>query len=474
MNEKKDALYLECYSGISGDMLTAALLDLGADEAVLRKALASLPLDGYHIHISRVKKAGLDACDFDVVLDAAHENHDHDMAYLYGGVGEHCHTHHEHHHEEACEHHHHGDEHEHCHDHSEEHCHTHKHEHDHEGHEHHHEHRGLAEVLDILNKADLTDRARATAVRIFTILGEAESKAHGATLETVHFHEVGAVDSIVDITAAAVCLDNLGVEDVIIPVLYEGTGSIRCAHGILPIPVPAVVNIAAAEHLNLHITGAKGEYVTPTGAAIAAAVRTSDQLPAEFTVSKIGLGAGKREQELPGLVRAMLIRPAGSEYAAQDVICKLESNIDDTTGEALGYVMERLLAAGARDVQYSPVYMKKNRPAYLLTVLCLEEDIPALEEIIFAETTTIGIRRVRMERSILKRRLCTVQTSLGEVQVKECEVPCCCSEEELTGSTEKRCYPEYESVKEICRRTGRSYQDVSRQILHELCGNKED
>ena len=484
MNKKKDALYLECYSGISGDMVTAALLDLGADEAALRKALASLPLTGFSINISWVKKAGLDACDFDVVLDAEHENHDHDMAYLYGGVGESCHSHEHHHHDEEdhehAHHHHDGEEHPHdhdhgCHEHEAEHCHDHEHTHDHEGHEHHHhhEHRGLAEVLDILNKADLTDRARATAVRIFTILGQAEAKAHGATLETVHFHEVGAVDSIVDITAAAVCLDNLGIEDVIIPVLYEGTGSVRCAHGVLPIPVPAVANIAAAEHLNLHITGAKGEYVTPTGAAIAAAVRTSDQLPAEFTVSKIGLGAGKREQELPGLVRAMLIRPAGSEYAAQDVIFKLETNIDDTTGEALGYVMERLLAAGARDVQYAPVYMKKNRPAYLLTVICLEEDIPALEEIIFAETTTIGIRRVQMERSILKRRLCTVQTTLGEVQVKECEVPCCCSEE-LTGTTEKRCYPEYESVRSICKETGRSYQDVTRQILRELAENKED
>ena len=328
-------------------------------------------------------------------------------------------------------------------------------------------------MLDILNKADLTDRARATAVRIFTILGQAEAKAHGATLETVHFHEVGAVDSIVDITAAAVCLDNLGIEDVIVPVLYEGTGSIHCAHGVLPIPVPAVVNIAAAEHLNLHITGAKGEYVTPTGAAIAAAVRTSDQLPAEFTVSKIGLGAGKREQELPGLVRAMLIRPAGSAYAAQDVIYKLESNIDDTTGEALGYVMERLLAAGARDVQYSPVYMKKNRPAYLLTVLCLEEDIPALEEIIFAETTTIGIRRVRMERSILKRHIYTIPTSLGDVEVKMCLVPHC-NGNEVFEDVEERCYPEYESIKAICKRTGRSYQDVTRQVLRELAENKED
>lgn len=470
MNEKKDSLYLECYSGISGDMVTAALLDLGADEVVLRKALASLPLDGFSININRVKKAGLDACDFDVVLDAEHENHDHDTAYLYGGVEECGHTHdvHEHNHDEH-DHHHDEDGHEPrhghcCHDHAAEHCHD---------HEHDHAHRGLAEVLDILNKADLTDRARATAVRIFTILGQAEAKAHGATLETVHFHEVGAVDSIVDITAAAVCLDNLGIEDVIVPVLYEGTGSIRCAHGVLPIPVPAVVNIAAAEHLNLHITGAKGEYVTPTGAAIAAAVRTSDQLPAKFTVSKIGLGAGKREQELPGLVRAMLIRPAGSEYAAQDVIYKLESNIDDTTGEALGYVMERLLAAGARDVQYSPVYMKKNRPAYLLTVLCLEEDIPALEEIIFAETTTIGIRRVRMERSILKRHIYTIPTSLGDVEVKMCLVPHC-NGNEVFEDVEERCYPEYESIKAICKRTGRSYQDVTRQVLRELAENKED
>ena len=458
MNEKKDALYLECYSGISGDMVTAALLDLGADEAVLRKALASLPLDGFGIDIRRVKKAGLDACDFDVVLDAAHENHDHDMAYLYGGAGEcHAHDHHHNHDEDAHEHHHDEDGHEHahhhhdgegehehgCHDHEAEHCHDHEHH-------HHHEHRGLAEVLDILNKADLTDRARATAVRIFTILGQAEAKAHGATLETVHFHEVGAVDSIVDITAAAVCLDNLGIEDVIIPVLYEGTGSVRCAHGVLPIPVPAVVNIAAAEHLNLHITGAKGEYVTPTGAAIVAAVRTSDQLPAEFTVSKIGLGAGKREQELPGLVRAMLIRPAGSEYAAQDVIYKLESNIDDTTGEALGYVMERLLAAGARDVQYSPVYMKKNRPAYLLTVLCLEEDIPALEEIIFAETTTIGIREFpSVMRSILHRNQKQVETPFGIAEVKEVALP-----------GERRFYPEYESVKAIAEKKHLPFAEV--------------
>ena len=454
----KKTLYLECCSGISGDMVAAALLDLGADEAVLRRALASLPVSGFEVKISRVKKSGLDACDFDVVLDAAHENHDHDMAYLYGHTAAHCHEH----------------EHEHCHAHEHEHHHDHEHavgggipdaphdhHHDHE-HHHHHEHRGLAEILDILNHADLTDRARATAVRIFTILGEAEAKAHGATLDTVHFHEVGAVDSIVDITAAAVCLDNLGVDEVIIPVLYEGVGTIRCAHGILPVPVPAVANIAAAEHLNLHITGAKGEYVTPTGAAIAAAIRTGETLPPEFTVQKIGLGAGKREQELPGFVRAMLIEPTGCSQTAQDTICKLETNLDDCTGEALGYVMERLMAAGARDVYYAPIYMKKNRPAYLLAVLCLPEDAAAMEQIIFSETTTIGIRRVKMERCVLKRRLRTVQTSLGSVQVKECEVPA------KGDAVYIRCYPEYESVRQLCREQGCNYQDAYRTILKEL------
>ena len=458
----KKTLYLECCSGISGDMVAAALLDLGADEAVLRRALASLPVSGFEVKISRVKKSGLDACDFDVVLDAAHENHDHDMAYLYGHTAAHCHEH----------------EHEHCHAHEHEHHHDHEHafgggipdaphehHHDHEhDHHHHHEHRGLAEILDILNHADLTDRARATAVRIFTILGEAEAKAHGATLDTVHFHEVGAVDSIVDITAAAVCLDNLGVDEVIIPVLYEGVGTIRCAHGILPVPVPAVANIAAAEHLNLHITGAQGEYVTPTGAAIAAAIRTGETLPPEFTVQKIGLGAGKREQELPGFVRAMLIEPTGCSQTAQDTICKLETNLDDCTGEALGYVMERLMAAGARDVYYAPIYMKKNRPAYLLSVLCLQEGVPAMEQIIFAETTTIGIRRIKMERCVLNRRLCTMQTSLGSVQVKECALPA-----DGNGAAVKtRRYPEYESVKELCKNKGCTFQDAYRKILTEI------
>lgn len=416
-------LYLECYSGISGDMVTAALLDLGADEKVLKEALDSLPIDGFETRISRVTKAGLDACDFAVLLDERHENHDHDMEYLHGHF----------------------------------HGHGHIHTHDH-GHEHTHEHRGLPEILGILEKAQMTEGARSTAVRIFEILAEAEAQAHGTTADQVHFHEVGAVDSIVDITAAAVCLDNLQIHKVIIPVLYEGTGTVRCQHGVIPVPVPAVAAIAAKYELFLHMTESRGEFVTPTGAAIAAAVRTSSQMPDRYVIEKTGIGAGKRKYERPSLLRAMIIREAG-QGAAGDFIYKLETNIDDCTGEALGYVMERLMETGARDVHYIPVFMKKNRPAYELTVICKEEDIEKLEEIIFRETTTIGIRRQKMERSVLKRKVQTITTSLGEAKVKLCYM-----------ENSVRAYPEYESVRELCRKHRLSFQEVYQRIAEEWYG----
>ncbi|WP_276692081.1 nickel pincer cofactor biosynthesis protein LarC [Acidaminococcus massiliensis] len=456
-------LYLECKSGISGDMTVGALLDLGADQQVLRKALASLPLTGYTVEISRVKKAGLDCCDFLVKLDAEHENHDHDMDYLYGFAKNQA---------EIPE----GEGRQHGH-------HVHHHDHGHlenggEPHHHHHAHRGLKEVLDILAQGDLTEGAHALAVKIFTILGEAEAKAHGTTLEEVHFHEVGAVDSIVDIAAVAVCLDNLGIREVVIPVLNEGNGSVRCAHGILPIPVPAVANIAAAHHLPLHIMPFAGEYVTPTGAAIAAALRTRSQLPDTFTVAKVGLGAGKREQAMPSLLRSMLLEVPEEPVPApweEDTIWKLETDLDDCTGEALGHVLEHLLAAGARDVQYAPVYMKKNRPGWLVTVLCKEPERQALEALLFAETTTIGIRRSRMARSILKRKEQVAETSLGPVAVKAVQVPALDSEGKMTGETETRLYPEYAGIAALCRSTGRSYQAIWQQVLGELAaaGKKE-
>ena len=277
-------LYLECYSGISGDMTVAALLDLGADKEVLDRVLESLSVSGFQIKISRVVKSGIDACDFDVMLDKNHENHDHDMEYLHGG-------HHDHTAGNLS-------------GHTPEHVHTHDSE---SAHGHHHEHRGLKEITHIIEHSIMTDNAKKIALRIFEILAKAESKAHNVPVDQVHFHEVGAVDSIVDIVSVAVCLDNLDITDVIVPVLYEGRGTIRCQHGILPIPVPAVANVVSENHLCLKMTEVEGELVTPTGAAIVAAIKTKDKLPEKFEIQKVGIGAGKRQYECPGILRAMII-----------------------------------------------------------------------------------------------------------------------------------------------------------------------
>lgn len=232
-----NTLYLECYSGISGDMTVGALLDLGADRKVLEEQLGSLPIDGFRIEIGRVQKSGLDACDFRVLLDQEHENHDHDNAYLYGHRHEDSHAH-------SCE----GHMHEgHMHHGHGEHPHAH-------GCAHTHEHRGLPEITSIIQNSGITERAKIIATNIFTVLAEAEAKAHGKAIEEVHFHEVGAVDSIVDIAAVSICLDNLNITEVIVPELYEGRGTVRCQHGIIPVPVPAVVNIVGRHGIALHMT----------------------------------------------------------------------------------------------------------------------------------------------------------------------------------------------------------------------------
>lgn len=409
-------LYLDCQSGISGDMLVGALLDLGASEKILKDTLKSLPLEGFEIEISRVEKGGLSACDFLVKLDAAHENYDHDMKFLQG-KGE-------------------------------------KEQHE------PHMHRGFSEVVSIIQSGKLTKRAKELAVKIFKILGEAEAKAHGTTLEEVHFHEVGAVDSIVDIVAFAVCFDNLGIKKVAVPVLCEGCGTVNSQHGILSIPVPAVANIIEKHQLVIQMTSVEGELITPTGAAIAAAVCTDKELPQKFSIVKSGIGAGKREYERPSLLRAMIIDTLGEPEEVkknenEEVIVKLECNVDDCGGEAFGYCMEQLFAAGARDVFYIPVYMKKNRPAYEVEVICEPQDVEKMEAILFTETTTIGIRRTKMERTILKRNIITMESSFGPVQIKVCEF-----------QDTKWGYPEYESIKKIAMKQGVSYLEVY-QVVHE-------
>ncbi len=533
-------LYVEGLSGISGDMTVAALLDLGADKEVLLNVLKSLPVSGYEIAISRVKKSGIDACDFNVILEK--DNHDHDMAYLHG----HDHHHedeHGHHHDGEHEHHHH--EHEYCHEHDHhdeyEHDHCHDGEHEHHHHEHHHdendaymsehrhedtdehihhshdeahmhthshddehthEHATLPGILHLIGHAQMSDRAKAIATRIFEIVAEAEAKAHGVSLNEVHFHEVGAVDSIVDVVSVAVCLDNLDVTEVIVPRLCEGHGTVRCQHGIMPIPVPAVANIVQAHHLKLQITEVEGELVTPTGAAIVAAIKTSEKMPAQFEIEKTGIGAGKREYSRPSMLRLMLIKDTSKETTGSncnpeslindlhntelrntksqifeenlsnakvescndslhntstqtsDEIQILETNIDDCSGECMGYLMNRLLEAGARDAHYSPVFMKKNRPGYLLRVICDMENVSALEQIIFEETTTIGIRRIEAKRTILPRKKAEIDTPIGKAQVKICTLP----------DGQVRYYPEYESAAALAKEHGISLYEAMQMI----------
>lgn len=409
-------LYLECYSGISGDMTVAALLDLGADREVLKESLKSLPVGGFRTEITRVKKSGLDACDFSVILEQ--NNHDHDMEYLHGSeksyTGHHEYTH---------------------------------------SHEYPHEHRGMKEITEIIQKSEMTVRAKKMAMRVFGILAQAESKAHGVPVEEVHFHEVGAVDSIVDIAAIAICMDNLDISNVIVPVLYEGTGFIRCQHGQIPVPVPAVTHIAETHKLKLKITDIQGELVTPTGAAVVAAFRTSDRLPEDFTMLKTGIGAGKRQYRCPGILRAMLIRET-TDLQIKDIIWKLETDMDDCGGEMMGHVMNLLMANGAREVHYTPIYTKKNRPAYTLTVICKESEREKLENLIFSETTTIGIRRVEMERTILQREIQKKDTPVGTAIVKACTLP--------DGNI--RYYPEYENVAELAERNQLSFRETYDRI----------
>ena len=432
-------LYLDCGSGISGDMFVAAMIDLGADPDALQKALDSIPTDGFFVEIGRVKKSGIDCCDFRVRLDDDCENHDHDMDYLYGSLapaaGSGCSCH-----EEP--------------DREDHHCHCHEEGYDGEAHhccrqekDHHHPHRGLAEILPMIDACDMTETAKALARKIFRIIGEAEAKAHDLPLDEVHFHEVGALDSIVDVVAAAVTFDSLHIKEVIVPKLTEGAGTVRCRHGVMPVPVPATVNIVSAYKIPMELTEAKGEYVTPTGAAIAAAISTSHQLPPSFVIKKAGLGAGKRAYtDRSGILRAFLIQ---EENEGRDKVVKLETDIDDCSGEVLGYVMKKLFKAGAKDVHYAPVFMKKNRPAWELTVICGEDKAEELEQIIFTETTTIGIREYPLGRSVLDREEKEVETVYGKASVKQ-----------VTFGDMTRAYPEYDTVKKLAKKNKVPFMDV--------------
>lgn len=360
-------IYLDCSAGISGDMFTGAMLGLGADPEVLKNSLSSLQLDDFDIEIGKTQKLGVTADTFDVILH--HSEHEH-------------------------------------------------HEHDH-AHGHDHLHRHLADIEEIIDKSPLSDYVKALSKKIFGVVARAEGRVHGLPPEEVHFHEVGAADSIADIIAAAVCLENLGAPRVVCSPLREGTGQVICEHGVFPVPAPATTEILKEGRIPFYTSDVKGEMVTPTGAAIAAAICESCGPMPQMAVEKIGCGAGKKDFPHPNVLRAFLGETVGEERSeTADEIEVLETCIDDSTGEALGACLDALFAKGVADAYYTPVYMKRGRPAYLLTVLCKKELVSTAAKLIFESTGAIGMRVRTSKRIIMKREVRKIATKYGEIPVK--------------------------------------------------------
>jgi uncharacterized protein (TIGR00299 family) protein len=412
-------LYLDLISGIAGDMFIAALLDLGVDARRLERELKKLKLDGYHLHISQQQKSSIAGIKFDVHLAHEHE-HGHHHEHEHG----HDHAHGDHVHESAPG----------VHLHS----HTHEHEHGHEHHMHEHSHdeqRNFAEIKQLISRSKLSAWVKQKSIAVFQRIADAEGKIHGLPPEEVHFHEVGAVDSIVDIVGAAIALELLGKPRVFASPVVEGTGWIQCAHGRFPVPAPATLAILGARGIGITQCEEPHELVTPTGAALLAEFAESFGTMENLVAEKIGFGLGTRENKTrPNVLRAVLgtaskvtgakklstinHQPSAHLDWETDRIAVLETNLDDCTGEILGAFMESALAAGALDAFHTPIQMKKNRPGVLLTVLCAETDSDKFTELMLRETTAFGVRKTIAERRKLRREFTEVSTAHGKVTVK--------------------------------------------------------
>ena len=454
-------LYFDCSSGISGDMTLGALLDLGIDKEKFVAEMSKINVEGYDIVFGRAVKNGIGANKVDVVITVEgydedgqplehHHDHDHDHEHHHDHDHDHEHHHdhdhdHEHHHDHDHDHEHHHDhdhDHEHHHDHDHEHEHHHDHDHDHEHHHHHgHVHRNLNDVFEIIDKSEINENAKDLAKRIFMRVAKAESKVHNEPLDKVHFHEVGAIDSIVDIIGTAICIDMLKPDRIFASVVNDGHGFIMCQHGQIPVPVPATAQIFADSDVVSRQIDIDTELVTPTGAAIIAELAESYGTMPAMSVEKIGYGAGKKDMKIPNVLRVSMGEMAeevNDEEVNDEEVVILETNVDDSTGEIMGYTLDRIFEAGARDAFYSPIFMKKSRPAYKLTVICDEKNRDAIETIIFRETTTIGIRRRIETRTCLERTYGTVDTKYGKLDVKK-----------VYRDGVESVYPEYESAKKL-------------------------
>ncbi len=432
--------YLECFSGISGDMFLGALVDAGVPPRVLEETVAALGIEA-RLEISRVVRSGISAAKVDVYVDG-----EKDLPR-----------------EEYWE----RQEQEHSHEHSDDRGHFqehHGHSHSHRGdssragapapHEHQHT-RGLTEIRGIISAAAISEVAKRTAIAIFEALGGAEAKIHDTSIEKVHFHEVGAVDAMVDIVCAAVGAEVLGVEEIICSSLNVGGGMVKCAHGTFPVPAPATVELL--KDAPVYSSGLQAELVTPTGAAIVKTLASRFAAFPEMRIEKSGYGAGSRDfPEHPNVVRLSIGETVSNGLAAKtasETITVLEANLDDLNPQVFGYVMDRLFEDGALDAFAVPVQMKKNRPGTLLTVLCRPEDASRLTKLVFSETTTLGVRRRNEMRQTLARRWESVGTPWGEVRIKIASM----------NGTVTNYAPEYED----CRRIAAEHHVPLKTVMQE-------
>ena len=381
-------LYFDCFAGISGDMTLGALMDLGVPEEYVISEIKKLIHD-FDLTVERRKKNGIEA------------------NYLKINLHEHDHSHH---------------------------------------------HRSFADIKNMLNDSSLNTSVKKMSLDIFKTVAEAEATVHGVDIDNVHFHEVGALDSIIDIVGTAVCIDYLKPDCIMSGTINDGHGFVECQHGTIPVPVPAVVEIFKNRKIEASRIDIDKELVTPTGAAIVATLAKQNRLTEGYKIEKIGYGAGTRELPIPNTLRVFIysVDPVKKDTSNITVV---ETNIDDTSSEILGYVMERLLKAGANDVFFTPIQMKKNRPAVKLTVLCESSMVDSMAEIIFSETSTIGIRVREEMRRCLKREIKQTETQYGSLTVKEVE---------FNGKL--RQYAEYEDAKRLAEAAGAAIRDVMRCI----------
>ena len=453
-------LYLECGMGAAGDMLTAALLELMPDPEAAVAELNGLGIPGVQFSKEAVSKCGIGGTHMTVKVHGKeeseemfhhhHEHHDHLHEHEHDDESA-CHEHHhDHEHIHEGHEHHHDHTHEHSHEHTHGHTHEHAHEHGDDGHTHHH-HSSLHDIEHIVcGHLNIPDQVKQDVMAVYGLIAEAESHAHGVPVTEIHFHEVGTMDAIADITAVCLLMNKIAPDQVIVSPVHVGSGHVHCAHGILPVPAPATAYILNG--VPMYGGAVKGELCTPTGAALLKhfATRFGD-MPVMRTET-IGYGMGKKDFEQANCIRAML----GETEDAGDSVLQLECNVDDMTAEELGFAMETILEAGALEVYTVAAGMKKSRPGTILCVLCHEDAKETLVRVIFRNTTTIGVREHRCSRYTLKRSFETVQTPYGDVQKKL-----------SSGYGVTREKYEYEDLARIAREQGLSLAEVRKGIAHQ-------